>query len=72
LKEEFSMLFPGLGLPEMLVILAIVVVVFGVGRLADVGKSVGDGIREFKKAQYESLDEAKPTNKATDKTDKNA
>jgi sec-independent protein translocase protein TatA len=72
LKEEFSMLFPGLGLPEMLIILAIVVVVFGVGRLADVGKSVGDGIREFKKAQYDSLDEAKSANKATDKTDKNA
>jgi sec-independent protein translocase protein TatA len=66
------MLFPGLGLPEMLIILAIVVVVFGVGRLADVGKSVGDGIREFKKSQYDSLDEAKTEKKTTDKADKDA
>jgi sec-independent protein translocase protein TatA len=66
------MLFPGLGLPEMLIILAIVVVVFGVGRLGDVGKSVGDGIREFKKAQYDSLDETKAKKKATDESDKDA
>jgi sec-independent protein translocase protein TatA len=66
------MLFPGLGLPEMLIILAIVVVVFGVGRLADVGKAMGDGIREFKKGQYDSLDDAKSDKKATDKADKDA
>lgn len=66
------MLFPGLGLPEMLIILAIVVVVFGVGRLADVGKAMGDGIREFKKAQYDSLDDAKSDKKATDRADRDA
>lgn len=61
---------PHLGLPEMLIILVIIVVVFGVGRLADVGKAMGDGIREFKKAQYDSLDDTKSAKKATDKADK--
>jgi sec-independent protein translocase protein TatA len=63
------MLLPHLGLPELLIIIAIIVVVFGVGRLADVGKSVGDGIREFKKAQYDSMDEAKSDKKTTNKGD---
>lgn len=66
------MLLPHLGLPEMLIILAIIVVVFGVGRLADVGKAMGDGIREFKKSQYDSLDDAKSAKNATDKADKDA
>ena len=63
------MFLPHLGLPELLIIIAIIVVVFGVGRLADVGKSLGDGIREFKKSQYDSLDEAKSDPKTTKKGD---
>ncbi len=66
------MLLPHLGLPEMLIILAIIVVVFGVGRLADVGKAMGDGIREFKKSQYDSLDDANSAKKITDRADKKA
>lgn len=38
----------GLGLPEMLVILAIVVVIFGASRLPQLGKGLGEGIRNFK------------------------
>jgi len=63
------MFLPHLGLPELLIIIAIIVVVFGVGRLGDVGKSVGDGIREFKKAQYDSMDEAKSDKKTANKGD---
>jgi sec-independent protein translocase protein TatA len=66
------MLLPHLGLPEMLIILVIIIVVFGVGRLADVGKSLGEGIREFKKAQYESLEDEKSAKKAAGKADKDA
>lgn len=37
-----------LGLPELIVILVIVVLIFGVGKLPEVGGALGKGIREFK------------------------
>lgn len=39
---------PSLGLPELLIILIIVAVVFGVGKLGDIGGALGRGIREFR------------------------
>ena len=38
----------GLGLGELVVILLIILIVFGVGRLPQVGKALGKGIKEFK------------------------
>jgi sec-independent protein translocase protein TatA len=38
----------GIGLPEILIILVIVLVVFGPKRLPDLGRSLGSGMREFK------------------------
>ncbi|MCB9520894.1 MAG: twin-arginine translocase TatA/TatE family subunit [Myxococcales bacterium] len=38
-----------LGNTELLLILAIVVIVFGVGKLPQVGRQLGEGIRNFKK-----------------------
>ena len=37
-----------LGLPEILVILVIALLIFGPGKLADLGKGLGEGIRNFK------------------------
>lgn len=37
-----------LGLPELLVILVIALLVFGPSKLADLGKGLGEGIRNFK------------------------
>jgi sec-independent protein translocase protein TatA len=37
-----------LGLPELLVILAIVIVIFGANRLPGLGKGIGDAIKNFK------------------------
>jgi sec-independent protein translocase protein TatA len=37
-----------LGLPEVLIILAIALLIFGPSRLADLGKGLGEGIRNFK------------------------
>ena len=40
---------PSIGGPELLIILAIVVMIFGVGKLAGLGGAVGRTIREFRK-----------------------
>lgn len=40
----------GLGIPELLIILVIVVVIFGATRLPQIGKGLGEGIRNFKSA----------------------
>jgi len=39
-----------LGLPEMVIILVVVVLIFGVGKMADVGGALGKSVREFRKA----------------------
>jgi sec-independent protein translocase protein TatA len=37
-----------LGLPEILIILAIALLIFGPSKLADLGKGLGEGIKNFK------------------------
>ena len=41
-------IMPHLGVPELLIILVIIVLVFGVGKLPQIGKALGQGIREFR------------------------
>jgi len=41
---------PNLGIPELVLILAIVILLFGVGKLPQLGKGIGEGIRNFKQA----------------------
>ena len=43
-----------LGLPELLLILFIALLIFGPGKLAGVGKSLGEAIRNFKSATNEA------------------
>ena len=42
---------PSLGFPELVLILVIALVIFGPGKLPDVGRSVGKALREFKTAK---------------------
>jgi sec-independent protein translocase protein TatA len=41
-------MFKTIGLPEVLIVLVIVLLVFGVGRIAQLGGELGKGIRAFK------------------------
>ncbi len=43
----------GLGMSELLVILAIVIIIFGASKLPELGKGIGEAIRNFKKASSE-------------------
>jgi sec-independent protein translocase protein TatA len=59
-------MFGTLGLPELLVILVIVIFIFGTNRIPDLGKGLGEGIRNFKKAikgEDEPDDEKKTSGK---------
>ncbi len=56
-----------LGPTELIIILIIVVIVFGVGRLPEVGGALGKGIRDFKKGLQTSDGEAKAKEVATAK-----
>lgn len=53
---------PDLGVPELLIIAAIVLLLFGPGKAADIGGSLGRSIREFRKATKE---DDEPTAAAT-------
>jgi sec-independent protein translocase protein TatA len=40
----------GLGFPEIILILVIVILIFGTSRIPELGKGLGEGIRNFKKS----------------------
>lgn len=47
-------MFGSLGMPEFIVIFVVALIVFGPSKLPDLGKSLGEAIRGFKKAINES------------------
>ena len=57
----------GIGIPELLIILVIILVIFGVGKLPEIGSALGKGIRNFKKAVNENNEIA---NKETKKEER--
>ena len=47
-------MFGPIGLPEMLIILAIVILIFGANRLPELGKGIGSGIKNFKSSMKDA------------------
>jgi sec-independent protein translocase protein TatA len=43
----------GIGVNELLIILVIVLIIFGAGKLPEIGSALGKGIKNFKKATRE-------------------
>ena len=58
-RNEDSVM-PNLGPMELLLILIIVLVLFGAGKLPQLGKGLGEGIRNFKRAVKEGDSENPP------------
>lgn len=62
---------PRIGPWELILILAIVLIVFGVGKLPQIGGAIGRGLREFRKGTHGDLNEketTKPQSKSTKTT----
>ncbi len=61
---------------ELIIVLVIIMMVFGIGKLPQVGRSLGKGMKEFRKAQSEiddlkgSLDITKDVTEDQDEHDK--
>jgi sec-independent protein translocase protein TatA len=44
----------GIGMPELIIILVIILIIFGAGKLPEIGAGLGKGIKNFKKATKEA------------------
>lgn len=57
----------GIGIPELLIILVIILIIFGVGKLPEIGSAIGKGIKNFKKSMNEKEITDETVNKEKDK-----
>ena len=47
-----------IGIPELLIILAIIILIFGATRLPEIGRGIGKGIKNFKDATKEGAEKS--------------
>jgi len=59
----------GLGMPELIIILVLVLIIFGAGKLPDIGRGLGKGIKNFKSSVSEP-DQGSEEKKQIDDPDK--
>jgi sec-independent protein translocase protein TatA len=63
IKEEESM--PSLGWQELMIVLVIVIIIFGAGKLPEIGGAMGKSIKEFKKATDDDTNPSLPKDATT-------
>lgn len=61
----------GIGMPELMIILVIILIIFGAGKLPEIGGAIGKGIKNFKKSinEKEELDGTKEAKKIKDENE---
>ena len=47
-----------IGIPELLIILTIIILIFGASRLPEIGRGIGKGIKNFKDATKEGAEKS--------------
>ena len=64
----------GLGMPELIIIMVIVLLIFGAGKLPEIGGAIGKGIKGFKKSMKEpdEIDVTPKNDKETEDKNKKA
>lgn len=63
----------GIGIPELIIILVIILVIFGANKLPEIGSGMGRAIKNFKKATTEPDEiDVTPKEETKDDTTKNA
>lgn len=58
-----------IGFPELVIVLAIALVVFGPKKLPELGRAIGQGLREFRKASREITEEIEAAARDADEGD---
>ena len=56
----------GIGFPELMIILVIIMIIFGAGKLPEIGSAFGNSIRNFKKSMKEAEEGTEELSEATD------
>ena len=52
----------GIGFPELMIILVIIMIIFGAGKLPEIGSAFGNSIKNFKKSMKEAEEIQEATN----------